>query len=455
MTVVALPGSDKRSAGTDTEVEAFLHPPARPPLGVITVVGSFFLFGGLGGFAAWADMAPLASAVVASGIIAVDTSRKTVQHVEGGSIAELLVRDGDRVDTGQVLLRLDDVEAKSLHGLLEGRVLALSAQDARLMAERETKSSLVFPGELVSQRRRADVAEILQGQQNIFDSSHIAFKGQSDVLKQRIAQFKAQEAGLQAQLAAGREQFAFIQSELTDVRSLHARGLERRPRLLALERTASKLKGDEGELANRIAQTRESVASIEFEILNLSSSRVEKATVEQRDVQSKLAEARERMTEARVRLQRREVVAPQAGIVLNSQFHNIGAVVGPGKKIVDIVPSEDKLVVEARVKPTDIESVRAGLPVRIAFTAYKSRTTHQVNGRVKQVSADALSDERTGLAHFLARIELDPDQLAKFPGIKPSAGMPVETFIETEERTLLAYLLQPLTDSFRRAFREQ
>ena len=451
MNLIRFPVPNSR---TDNSVDSFLHPPARPPVGLIKWVGLAVVVVGLGGFAAWAATAPLTSAAVASGTIVVDTSRKAVQHVDGGSIGELLVREGDRVEAGQVLVRLDDLEAKSLHDLLEGRVLSLTAQEARLAAERDGKNKLVFPEQVETRRGRADVAEILDGQQSIFDSGLVAYTGQVDVLMKRIAQFRAQEQGLDAQLVSGREQSAFIKTELDDVRTLHARGLSGKPRLLALERNASKLKGDEGELANRIAQARESMASTELEILNLDRSRIEKAALEQRDVQTKLAESRERLAEARIKLRRREVLAPQGGTVLNLQYRNIGAVVGPGKNILDIVPNEDKLMIEARIRPADIDAVRANLPAKIAFTAFKSRTTHQIDGRVTSVSADALSDERSGQHYFLARIEPDPAQMARFPSIKPSPGMPVEAFIETDERTLLAYLAQPLTDSFRRAFRE-
>lgn len=424
--------------------------PDRPPVRGTVLAGVAALALGFGGFGAWAARAPLAGAAIAPGVVAVDTSRKTIQHLEGGIIAELPVREGDRVEAGQVLVRLDDLEARALHGLLQGEYFALRAQEVRLEAERDGRAELFFPAGL----DRAP-AEILAGQRRIFESGREALAGRIDVLGRRIAQLEAQIAALDAQLAAGRDQLALVAEEVAGVRAMVEKGLERKPRLLALERQAASLAGQQGEYANRIAQAREAIAEAEMEILNARRSQVEKAALELRETGMRRAEVEERLATATVALGRREVVAPQSGIVLNLRYHTLGGVVPPGGEILDLVPEGDPLVVEARIAPTDIDVVHPGLPARIALSAYKSRTTPHLDGRVLRVSADALADERTGQPFFRAEIEVDARQVAMLEAIRLRPGMPVEAFIETGERTLLDYLVQPLADSFRRAFREQ
>lgn len=449
--------------------EAFdplLPPPDRPPVGsgvlfgMATLAIAGLVFGG------WSALAPISSAAVAPGVLTVDTMRKVIQHAEGGSIAELLVREGERVQAGQVLVRLDDLESKALHDVLDGRSTALSAQRARLLAEREERDTLVFPAKLETQRARAEVAEILGGQQRIFSTGRDSLQGQVEVLGARIAGFKAQAAALDSQFVAGREQLAFIQEELDLVRTLVAKGLERRPRLLALERTAAGTQGQQGDLQNRIAQVQEGIAGAQLEIINAKRTRTERAALELRDVETQLTEVDQKLAEARVKLARRDVIAPQTGTVLDLRYHTVGGVVPPGGKLLDLVPVEDRLIVEARIKPTDIDVVHIGLSAKVALSAYKTRTTPQLDGRVSHVSADALADDRNrsdrppsmsaspAQNYFTARIEIDASQLARLQGINLSPGMPAEVFIETGSRTLIAYLLQPLTDSFRRAFRE-
>jgi HlyD family secretion protein len=428
--------------------------PDAPPVGRVVFGGALVLGLGLGGFALWAAEAPLASAAVAPGAIAVDTHRKLVQHLEGGIIAELLVREGDRVAAGQVLVRLDDLEAKSLHALFEGEYLALRAEEARLEAERENAGALVFPFALEAQRHRADVAEILAGQARIFASGRDALAGQIAVIEQRIAQLRAQIAALQAQFRAGEDQLRLIEEEAAAIRELVDKGLERKPRLLALERQAAQLQGQQGDFANRVAQAHEAIAEAELEILNARRLRIEKAAVELRQVGTRRAEVQERMTAAAVKLTRREVVAPQDGTVLNLRYHTVGGVVAPGGDILDLVPAGDRLIVEARVSPIDIDAVHAGQKARIALTAYSGRSTPQLDGEVLHVSADALADPNTGQKYFLARVAVDGEQLDKLEGVSLAPGMPADAFIETGHRTVLDYLIQPLTDSFRRAFRE-
>lgn len=427
--------------------------PARPPVGLLLLTGLLALAIGAGGFGGWAAYAPLSSAAVARGVITVDGNRKVVQHLEGGTIAELRVREGDRVRAGQLLLRLDDLEAKALHDVLEGQHVALAAQEARLQAERESLDALVFPAALEAQRHRRDVAEILAREARIFESGRDALRGQVEVLRQRIAQLIAQIAALHAQISAGEEQLAFVDEEVADVGTLFAKGLERKPRLLALKRTRAFIKGQQGEYASRIAEAKETIAETEFQILNVLRDRVERSALELSEVSMQRAQVEERLAEARVKLGRRQVVAPIDGAVLRLRYHTVGGVVEPAKAILEIVP-DDVLVAEARISPNDIDIVHAGLDARVVLSAYKRRSTPQLNGKVLQISPDIILDEQSNEGYFVARIGIDGGELANLEDVHLSPGMPVEVFIRTGERSTLDYLLQPVADSLRRAFRE-
>jgi HlyD family type I secretion membrane fusion protein len=429
--------------------------PDRPASGPLWRTGVVAMVVCLGGFDTWATLAPLSSAAIAPGIVRVETERKTVQHLEGGIIAELLVRAGDHVTAGQVLLRLDDLDAKALHELLKAQQTALVAQQARLIAERDGRAVIAFPELLLKQMSNRKVAEIVGGQESIFASGREALQGEIDVLHQRIAQLNAQIEAFKAQWAAGIDQLALINEEVTSVKTLVEKGLERKPRLLALERNAAYLAGQQGEYAGRMAEAKEAIAGAHMEILNARRTRVERTALELREVETQLAQVEERLAEASVKLGRRDVPAPQSGTILNLRYHTLGGVIPPGNDILDIVPRDERLVVEARVNPTDIDVVHDGLSAKLVLSAFKSRTTPHIDGRVAQISADALHDERTGETYYLARVEADADQLANLDGIKLTPGMPVETIIHTGDHTFLTYLVQPLTDSFRRAFREQ
>lgn len=429
--------------------------PDRPPVRRILLAGTAIVLIGLGGFTAWASTAPLSSAAIAPGVVKVDTNRKTVQHLEGGIIAEILVREGQAVEAGQVLLRLDDLESRALFQMLDDQHAALRAQEARLLAERDEQKELAFPPELEARRAEPKIAEILDGQRRIFESRKAILDGQTSVIDQRVAQLKAQIAALEAQLASGREQLSFIQEEMTGVRDLVKRGLEKKPRLLALQRNAAYIAGQQGEYQGRIAQAREAIAQADLESLNLRKARIQEVSMELREVQTKRAETAERLSTASATLHRREVVARQAGVVLNLRYHTTGGVVAPGSAILDIVPQNDRLTVEAQVRPTDIDMVHEGLAAKVVLSAFKQRTTPQLDATVTSVSADALTDERTGQLYYLARVSVNEAELSRLNGVILQPGMPAEVMIQSEERTLLDYLIQPITDSFRSAFREQ
>jgi HlyD family type I secretion membrane fusion protein len=384
-----------------------------------------------------------------------DTNRKTIQHLDGGVIAEILVRDGSHVEAGQVLMRLDDLETRSTVTLLEDQYRAHAAQEARLLAERDGDHALIFPLKLEALRGNPEAAKILLGQERIFDSYRASLNGRIEVTRQRIAQYQAQINAYEAQVHSGRRQLDLIREELVGVQELFSKGLERKPRLLALKRQAADLDGEQGEFSNKMAQAREAIAQAEMEILSMRADRQTEVTAELREVQTRLAEVREKLAAAQVRQGRRDLVAPEAGTVLSMRHFAPGAVVQPGGAVLDLVPRDDRLVVEARVRPSDIDVVHAGLSAKVVLSAFKTRTTPQIEAEVIRVSADALKDERTGEIYYTARVAANPDELEKLSDIRLQPGMPAETLIVTGERTMLQYLMQPVQDTFRTAFREE
>jgi HlyD family secretion protein len=426
-----------------------------PPVGRLILAGALIIALFFGALGAWAARAPLASAALAPGLVAVESNRKTVQHLEGGIISELLVRNEDRVRQGQVLLRLDTVESRAEFDQLEGRRLALLAQRGRLIAERDALPDLALPPELAGREAEPQVAELIAGQRRILAARNEVAEGQAAILEQRIGQYEAEIVSLEAQAASGREQLQLISEELKGVAELFRKGLEKKARLLALQREAARLQGLQGDYAGRVTRARQGIAQTRMEMLAQRQERDAETVSELRQSEVELAELSERLRIAEARLTRTEIIAPQDGIVLNLRYFTAGGVVEPGAAILDIVPESERLVIDAQLDPVNIDEVHPGLTAQLRLTAFKQRITPVLPGRVTQVSADALSDERTGRRYYTARIEIDPEELERFGAAKLYPGMPVDVMIETGRRTALEYLLTPVSESFDRAFREE
>ncbi len=432
--------------------------PPAPPVGRAVAAGLALLLLGFGGFGAWAALAPLSSAAVAPGVVAADSNRKTVQHLDGGIVAEVPVTEGERVAAGQPLLRFDDLDSRLAVTVLEEQVWSLLAQEARLEAERDGLAAPLVPTPLAALAGEPKPAAILAAQARIFAARRAGMEGREAVTRRRMAQLEAQIAALDAQRTAARRQLELFGQELRAVGEIVAKGYERQSRLLALMRQSAGLDGSIGDYANRIAQAREGMAQAEQEILSMQADFRSSVATELRDTQARRSEAMEKLAAARMRLARRDLLAPEAGIVLNLRPMAPGTVVAAGAPILDLVPVDDRMVVDVRVSPGDIDVVHAGLPARLVLSAYKGRTTAQLDGVVTRLSADALTDARTGQTFYAARIavdRLDGGLDGRLPdGIRLLPGMPVEALIVTGERTLWHYLVQPIEDSFRRAFRE-
>lgn len=407
-----------------------------------------------GGFAAWSALAPLSEAAVAPGMIKVEGMRRTIQHLEGGVVREILVRDGDRVRAGQVLMRLDDIRAAADLEALRSQHWSLLAQDARLAAEIEEAPAIVFPAAL-SGNGEARARDAMDGQRAVFEARRAALASQVAVQEARIGQQEAIIAGATGQIRAQRRQLALIRQEEELTRTLVQQGLQRLPTLLALQRSAAALEGQGDDLAAQAGRARQAIAEAHGGIAALLGQRREEAATEQRDIRTRIAEVEERLRAAWDVERRREILAPEDGTILDLRLVTIGAVVRSGDPVMDLVPARDRLVAEVNLQPFDIDVVHPGLIAEIRLPAFKQRLVPYLNGHVTFVAQDVTTDERTRQSHYRVQILIDADQLARLPGVHLVPGMPVEAMIRVGERSFLRYITQPIRDSFARAFREQ
>lgn len=419
--------------------------------------GLWVMFALFGVFGVWSACAPLKTAAVSQGSVILDSNKKVIQHLEGGIIDQIMVREGEFVQAGQTLVRMDETAAKARYDILVSQVRTLRANELRLLAEREGTVAVNFSDPILADRSNPDVATILTTQQQLFDSRLRAVMGQVEVLQQKIKQSQEEISGLEAQEMASRTQINYLNEEIGTVRALVEKGQALRPRLLALQRQASELQGRKGEYQAMIARARQTITQAEVEIFNVKNQRQNEVEKELRDVQAQFADFTERLKAAEDVKNRLNIVAPQSGVVTNLVFHTKGGVIQPGVPIMEIVPKDDKLIIETRVALNDIDVVHAGLPARIRLSAYKARKVPVLDGTVKSVSADKVVDKNTGLAYYLARVEIDQDEIANHLNehVELYPGMPADVLIVTGSRTLLSYLFTPIGDSFFRAFREQ
>lgn len=407
-----------------------------------------------GGFCGWAAYAELSSAVIASGIVMVDSSRKAIQHVEGGIVKEILVRNGDAVAAEALLLRLDETRARASFAIVQSKLDQALAAEARLLAERGALPTITQPAEFAGREDDATLQEILQGQESQFQARRETLLGETGIYEQRIAQIDEQITGFRAQQESKVRQIALIEEELAGLKTLLAKGFAEKPKVLALEREAARLGGERGELIAEIAAAKTSISEARLQILQLKKDFRAQVEQELREVRAEALDLQERVAAAAFVLDHLEVRAPEAGIAVGLQVHAPGQVVKPGQTILEMVPVDDQLVVEARVRPVDIDNLAIGLEADVQFTAFPQRTTPRLLGTVVYVSADRFEDERNGEAYYLARVSVSEAEAARLGERKLHPGMPADVMIKTGERTALDYLVQPLRDSILRAWRE-
>ncbi|PWT89501.1 MAG: HlyD family type I secretion periplasmic adaptor subunit [Proteobacteria bacterium] len=418
-------------------------------VGLIVVV---LLAGGVGG---WAATSQIKGAVIAQGSIVVDSNVKKVQHLSGGVVGELKVRDGDRVKAGDIVVRLDDTVTRANLAIVVKGLNELLARKARLSAERDGATTITFPPELTSRARDPDVAAAMASEVKLFDLRRSAREGQREQLRQQVAQLGQEIQGLAAQQASKTREIDLVQRELTAVRDLYQKNLVQLTRLTTLEREAARLDGERGALISTMAQTRGKIAETELKIIQIDQDMSSEVGKELREVDAKIGEFVERKVTAEDQLKRVDIRAPQDGVVFQSTVHTVGGVVTAGDAMMMIVPEADNLAVEAKVNPQDIDQLQIGQPALLRFTTFNQRTTPEIYGSVSRISADTTTDQRTGGTYYTVRIAMSPEEIARLGDVRLVPGMPVEVFAQTADRTVLSFLAKPLLDQVKRAFREE
>lgn len=441
-----------------------LQPPSRPPAPLIVeeeaprtrgvvLFGMLVMFGFFGGFMAWAVLAPLSEAAIAPGMIKVEGTRRTLQHLEGGMVREILVRDGDRVREGQVLMRLDDVQSGSAVAGLVAQRDAFLAQQARLTAEIARAESITFPPELLASTEPRAM-EALSGQRALFQARQASLTSQLTVLANRREQAVGTIASAQGQIEAARRQLTLLVQEEAMRRGLVQQGLARLPELLALQRQLAATDGLIADLTGQIRRANAAMEEAEGQSRQAVDQRLQEVGTELRDVVGRISEAQERLRAAADISTRRDIVAPEDGTIVNLRVFNLGAVLRPGDPAMELVPVRDRLIAEVQVQPMDIDVVFTGLPAEIRLPAFKQRLVPFLHGEVSFVAPDVTVDPQTRASHYRAHIRIDADQLARLPDVFLTPGMPVEAHVQLGTRTFWRYLIQPVVDSFHRAFRE-
>jgi HlyD family secretion protein/epimerase transport system membrane fusion protein len=442
---------DKRALAEDQELQPDWGRAQR--LGLI-VVALFF-----GGFGGWAAIAPLASAIIAQGSIKVVDNRKTVQNLEGGIVKRILVRENSLVEQGDLLIQLDDNRAQLGLVQLRDQLLVAKANEARLLAERDAKAEIQFPEILTSRMQEPRITDIMRVQRNLFEARRSVLESNVGVLQQRTEQLNEQIRGGQVQLDSQRQQLKYIEEELRGVKELMDKNLERKPRLLALQRAQSGLVGDVGSSIANIARLQQAIGETRMQLAAVRVQRDNEILTELRSVQSTLIDFEERIRQTEEVVQRMEIRAPVAGKVLNLRVFTVGGVVRPTEPLLEIVPSEARVIVDAMVQTRDGSSVRAGQVARVMLTSYNMRIVRPLDGRVAEVSGDVVPSEQPGAPQqYRAIIEIDDDSLARAQetsNVTLTPGLPAMVTIVTGERTLLDYLLSPLFQSVNLALKER
>jgi len=419
---------------------------------VAAIVVALVLVIGVGG---WAATAVISGAVVASGSIVVDSNVKKVQHLTGGIVGELRVRDGDRVRAGDIVVRLDETVTRANLAIVTKGLDELTARKARLESERDGSDTIIFPAQLLAGAGDPDRAAAMDSERKLFNLRRTARNGQKAQLRERIAQFQEEITGLIAQQDSKAKEIALLERELAGVRELWKQNLVQLTRLTALEREAARLDGERGQLIAAAAQAKGKIAETTLQILQIDQDIASDVAKELREVDGKIGEFIERKVTAEDQLKRTDIRAPQDGTVFQLAVHTVGGVITAGDPIMLIVPDADNLSVEVKVNPQDIDQLQLNQKAILRFTAFNVRTTPEIEGTVTRISADTSTDQRTGQSYYTVRIAMAADQVERLGDVKLLPGMPVEAFVQTGDRTMFSYLMKPLHDQFVRAFREK
>jgi HlyD family secretion protein len=404
-------------------------------------------------FVGWGGLVYLDGGAVAPGVINPDSGKKTIQHLEGGIVAELPVREGQAVKMGQTLAVLESTQARATHEALVQQRLSLLARQARLDAERAGESRIRWPPELRSSDQQ--IRDIVVAQQEVFDARRSTHATRRDILAQRVEQLLQQIQGSESQVESASRQIEYIGEELKAKEYLVARGMMPKPEALRLRRAEAEIVGRRGEHFAEIGRAREKIGEAKIQILSVEAERADQITAEQDKVRAELAEVNEKLQASADVVKRTVVIAPVNGTVVDIKVRTIGGVVQRGESIMSIVPESDEMIIEARLQPRDVKAVHSGLEAKIRFTAYSSRNAPNVPGTVRTVSADRLIDETKHQPYYLVRVAVDRELVKTLaPAVNLIPGMPVEVLVVSERRTMLDYLAKPFRDALWRSFRE-
>lgn len=410
------------------------------------------LAGGLGG---WASTAQISGALIAPGSVVVESNVKKVQHPTGGVVGEVLARDGDLVKAGDVVVRLDDTVTRANLAIVTKNLDGLWARAARLQTEQHGLDRIVFPSMLLERVADLDVKNVIASESKLFEVRTTGRIGQKAQLRERVTQLNEEIAGLTAQERAKDQEISLVQKELVGVRSLYDQRLVQLTRLTTLERDSARLGGERAQYVASKAQAKGKIAEIELQIIQVDRDMVSEVSKDLRETTDKIGEFVERKIAAEDQLRRTDIRSPQNGMVLQSTVHTVGGVITSGDAIMMIVPQTDDLQVEAKVNPQDIDKLQIGQKTLLRLSAFNQRITPELNGIVIRVSPDVTTDQRTGQSYYTIRVSMPPAEVARLGDVKLIPGMPVEAFVQTGDRTLLSYLVKPLSDQLMRMFREK
>ncbi|MBL0402616.1 HlyD family type I secretion periplasmic adaptor subunit [Microvirga aerilata] len=413
---------------------------------------ALFLVGGLGG---WAVVTELSGAVVAPGSVVVDSHVKKLQHPTGGVVGEIRARDGDRVQAGEVVIRLDETVARANLAMVAKSLDELAARQSRLEAERDGLAQITIPVSLRSRVNEPDLASIVQGENHLFETRREARAGQKAQLKERVAQLQEQIDGTNLQASAKADEIQLIRDELTGVEQLWRKNLVPITRVTALRREETRLRGERGQLISSIAQARGRISETALQIIQIDQDLRSEVSKELREVQAKIAELVERKIAAEDQLKRIDIRAPQDGFVHQSMVHTVGGVINAGEPLMLIVPESDDLSIEVKISPQDIDQLQPGLDTVLRLSAFSQRTTPELKGKISLIAADLVTDQRSGVQYYPVRVAFAEGERERLGGLKLVPGMPVEGLIQTGYRTVFSYLTKPIADNMMKAFREE
>lgn len=418
------------------------------------LAGMFVALVLVGGAGVWAGTTSISGAVIAQGVVVVESNVKKVQHPTGGVVGVIKVKEGDHVRAGDLLIRLDETTTQANLQLIVKQLDRLIVREARLRAERDGADAIDFPDDILNKMRLdRELAEVVHNETKLFESRRRGLKGQRAQLRERAKQLDAEIKGLVAQQKAKSNEVMMIKDELISLKQLSQKNLVPQSRLTAKSREAIRIEGERARLVASIARARGRIAEIRLQILQLDHDMEAQVMKELADIEDTEAKLGERRIAAQDQLSRIDIRAPGDGVVHQLVVHTVGGVVGAGEPLMMIVPENDKLVIEARIAPQDIANVKYKQRVFIRFLAFNSRTTPEFYGEVARVGADLTTDPQTRVSYYTVKIVLLPDELKRMGTLKIVPGMPVELHLKTSDRTALSYLLRPLRDQMMRAFK--